>query len=126
MLAIGDCAALTPEGASRTLAPTAQIATQQAHYLARVLPGRIAGHNSPGFVAKDLGSLVSLGPYNAYGTFGGSGLLPGRFIRGHLAQLAHVGLHAQHQVAAQGLGRSALGWCAEALQRAAFSRIRLS
>lgn len=125
VLALGDCAACTPPGAERPLPPTAQIATQQAHYLALALPARLRGQTSPDFRARDLGALVSLGAYNAYGTLGASGLLPGRFIRGRLAQWAHAGLHARHQAAVQGLGRAALGWLAEALHRRAGSPVRL-
>lgn len=39
IFALGDCASLTLRDQQRPLAPTAQVATQQAEYLARYLPG---------------------------------------------------------------------------------------
>ncbi len=126
IFALGDCASLQQPGAAQALPPTAQVATQQALHLARHLPALLRGQRAPAFAHRDLGALVSLGRYSAYGTLGAAGVLPGHFLSGRLAQLGHTWLHRRHQAAVQGWGRAGLTWLTEQLHRAAFPTIRLS
>lgn len=79
ILAIGDCASLTIEGSERPLPATAQVATQQAQYLAENFEHILAGRPIPAFAPRDFGALVSLGKYNAYGTLGAAGVLSGYY-----------------------------------------------
>ncbi len=73
IFALGDCASLTPEGEERPLPATAQVANQQALHLVRHLPARLRnGKPVPPFRFRDLGALVALSEYNAFGTLGRS------------------------------------------------------
>lgn len=106
--AVGDCASLTPEGQSRPLAPTAQVAHQQAAYLSVELPKLLASQSGANFVYKDFGSLLSLGGYGAFGSLGKFGFFKGGFIRGRVAQLGHALLYRSHQARLHGFWRGGL------------------
>ncbi|EPB9494533.1 TPA: NAD(P)/FAD-dependent oxidoreductase [Pseudomonas aeruginosa] len=125
VFALGDCASLTPAGASRPLPPTAQVARQQAMHLARHVPGWLEDQSIPAFVVRDLGSLVSLSRYNAFGTLGRHGLFRNRFIRGRFAQLSHALLYRLHQAELHGLGRAGLIWLSDAIAATVRPRIRV-
>lgn len=124
--AVGDCASLTLPGAARPLPPTAQVAHQQAQYLSRQLP-RIIEHGmaAPDFVHRDLGMLVSLGDYDAYGSLGKFGLFRGLTFRGRLAQASHALLYRSHQARLHGLLRGSLLWLVDQLNASLRGSIRL-
>lgn len=127
IFALGDCASLVPESAARPLPATAQVANQQALHLARHLPAwLLEGREPPAFRFRDLGSLVSLSDYNAFGTLGRFGFFQARFIKGRFAQLSHAWLYRQHQVSLHGVSRAALLWVADRLNAMVRPRIRLS
>lgn len=126
VFAVGDCASFTPPGASKPLPPTAQVARQQAAHLGRHLPGWLEGGRLPPFEFHDLGSLVSLGTYNAYGTLGRYGLFKGRSIQGRFAQLSHAMLYRLHQMEIHGLARAAAIWLSDFITTAVGYRIRVS
>ncbi|MFT3758177.1 NAD(P)/FAD-dependent oxidoreductase [Thauera sp.] len=125
VFALGDCSSLVPEGASRPLPPTAQVARQQAMHLARHVPAWLDGKPIPPFILRDLGSLVSLSRYNAFGTLGRHGLFRNRFIRGRFAQLSHALLYRLHQAELHGLGRAGLIWLSDAISATVRPRIRV-
>lgn len=111
VFALGDCAALTPAGADRPLPPSAQIAYQQATYLIRNLPGWLDGKPLPPFHNIDMGALVTLGRYNAFGSLGKLGIFKNDFTyRGYLAQLSHIFLYRSHQARLHGFWRGSLLW----------------
>lgn len=110
IFAIGDCASLVPPNSTAALPATAQVARQQAIYLAKHLPAWLEGTPLPPFVFRDFGTLVSLGRYNAFGTLGRRGFLKGGFIRGHFAQFSHAMLYRLHQVELHGLARASMLW----------------
>ncbi|WP_321865521.1 NAD(P)/FAD-dependent oxidoreductase [Paraburkholderia tropica] len=126
IFALGDCSSLTPAGAERALAPTAQVATQQAEYLARHLPGWLAGKPLPEFAFRDFGALVSLSDYDAFGTLGRFGFFRGGFIRGRVAQLSHAMLYRRHQQSLHGLRKATLLWTAERINGWVQPKIRLA
>lgn len=126
IFAIGDCASLQLPDSERSLPPTAQVATQQAQHLARHLVDRLHGRPLLDFRHRDLGSLVSLSRYSAYGTLGRAGVLPGHFLSGRVAQMGHDWLHRRHQAAVLGWARTGLLWVTEHLHRRALPPIRLS
>ena len=101
MFALGDCSSFSGVD-GRSLPTTAQVARQQAVFLARSLVGYLR-QNSPlaEFHFRDMGSLVSLADYAAYGTLGSYGFFRGGFLRGHLAHLAHAALYRMHQMVAR-------------------------
>ncbi len=126
VFALGDCASLTVAGHERPLAPTAQVATQQAEHLSRHLPGWLAGKPIPDFAFHDFGSLVSLSDYNAFGTLGRFGFFRGGFIRGRFAQLSHAMLYRRHQQALHGMRKATLLWAAEQINGLVQPKIRLA
>lgn len=125
ILAVGDCASFTPDGQERPLPPTAQVAHQQARYMARHLPALIDGKRVPGFAFRDAGALVSLGDYGAFGSLGKFGILEGGFIQGRVAQLGHVLLYRSHQARLHGFWRGGLLWLVDLLNARIRPKIRL-
>jgi NADH:ubiquinone reductase (H+-translocating) len=126
VFAVGDCASLTPTGHEPPLPATAQVATQQAEYLARHLPRWLEGKPLPEFVFRDFGSLVSLSDYNAFGTLGRLGFFKGGIIRGRAAQLGHALLYRRHQHALHGFGKATLLWTAEQINSLVQPKVRLT
>jgi NADH dehydrogenase len=127
IFALGDCASLVPEGAGRPLPSTAQVANQQALHLIRHLPDCLRkGKPVPPFHFRDLGALVSLSDYNAFGTLGRFGFYKGGFIKGRFAQLSHALLYRRHQLSLHGPGRTALLWMADRINALVQPDIRIS
>lgn len=127
VFALGDCASFTPPGHDKPLPPTAQVANQQALHLARHLPGLVLeGKAVAPFVFHDLGALVSLSRYNAFGTLGKFGFFKGMFVQGTFAQLSHAWLYRKHQMGLHGAWHTLVMWLAERLNRRVKPRIRLS
>ncbi len=123
--ALGDCASLTPAGAGRPLPPTAQVAHQQAKYLIRALPQVLQGRPVPDFAFRDLGALVSLGDYDAFGSLGQYGLFNGLTFRGRLAQLSHIMLYRSHQARIHGFWRGGMLWLVDRLNSLLRAPVRL-
>ena len=123
--ALGDCAALTPQGASRPLPPTAQVAHQQAKYLVDALPRALAGKPVRDFRYRDMGALVSLADYDAFGSLGQFGLFHGQTFRGQLAQISHVMLYRAHQARIHGFWKGGLLWLVDRLNSRVRAPIRL-
>jgi NADH:ubiquinone reductase (H+-translocating) len=127
IFALGDCASLVPEGAQRPLPSTAQVANQQALHLIRHLPAWLRdGKPVPAFRFRDLGALVALSDYNAFGTLGRLGFFKGGFIEGRFAQLSHAVLYRRHQLSLHGPGRAALLGLAERINALVKPDIRIS
>lgn len=126
VLAMGDCASLTPAGAERPLPATAQVARQEALHLARHLPAWLEkGTAMPPFSYRDYGNLVSLGGYDAYGTLGRYGFFKGGFLKGRFAELSHALLYRLDQVDLHGPLRGSLLWLIGDLNRLVQPPIRL-
>ncbi|MGF6573007.1 NADH dehydrogenase [Paraburkholderia sp. GAS333] len=126
IFALGDCSTLTLAGNERALAPTAQVATQQAQFLAKHLPDWLETGSLPDFAFHDFGALVSLSDYNAFGTLGQFGFFRGGFIKGRFAQLSHAMLYRQHQQALHGFRKATLLWTAERINGLVQPSIRLT
>ena len=124
---MGDCASLIPEGADRALPSTAQVANQQALHLIRHLPAWLQeGKPVPPFRFRDLGALVALSEYNAFGWLGRIGFFKGGFIKGWFALLNHALLYRRHQLSLHGPLRALLLWMAERINAMVRPRIRIS
>jgi len=125
--ALDDFASLVPKGAERLLPSTAQVANQQAMQLISCLPAWLRnGEPVLPFRFRDLGSLVSLSDYNAFGTLARFGFFKGGFIKGRFAQLSHVLLYRRHQLSLHGTGRAVLLWLAERINALVQPDIRIS
>lgn len=74
---------------------------------------------------RDLGSLVSLGEYDAFASLGKFGLLKGTTLRGRLAQASHVLLYRSHQARLHGIIRGSLLWLVDQLNARLRGSIRL-
>ena len=127
IFALGDCASFVAEGAARPLPATAQVANQQALHLVRHLPAWLRKSTPvPPYHFRDLGALVALSGYNAFGRLGRFGFFKGGFIKGRFAQLSHAVLYRQHQLSLHGPYRAALLWLAERLNALVQPTIRIS
>ncbi|MDY6457334.1 NAD(P)/FAD-dependent oxidoreductase [Acinetobacter faecalis] len=116
IFAVGDCSSLILPGNERALAPTAQIAHQQAQHIIKHLSGLVFQQKSiPEFKYHDFGSIVALGSYDAFASLGQFGLLKQATLRGLLAQLGHIMLYRTHQVMLYGFWRGSLFWLSEKL-----------
>jgi NADH dehydrogenase len=80
----------------------------------------------PPFRFRDLGALVSLSDYNAFGTLGRFGFFKGGFIKGRFAQLSHALLYRRHQLSLHGPFRAALLWLAQRINALVQPNIRIS
>jgi NADH:quinone reductase (non-electrogenic) len=127
IFALGDCASLVPEGEERQLPATAQVANQQALHLIRHLPAWLRkGKPVPPYRFRDLGALVALSDYNAFGRLGRFGFFKGGFIKGRFAQLSHAVLYRRHQLSLHGPYRAALLWLADRINALVQPKIRIS
>jgi NADH:ubiquinone reductase (H+-translocating) len=126
VFALGDCSSL-PGKDGKPLPTTAQVARQEAVFLARSL-ARHLRRNRPlaEFHFRDMGSLVSLADYAAYGTLGSYGFFRGGFLKGRVAHVAHAALYRMHQMDLYGPVRGGVIWLADDLIRAVRPRIHLS
>ena len=102
LFALGDCAALTPAGSDRPLPSTGQVARQQAAYLASAIPERMANRHVRAFAYRDMGTLVSLSQYGAFGHLAKRGVLPAIALKGWLARMAHHAFYRMHQIGLSG------------------------
>lgn len=124
--AIGDCASVTLVENEKALAPTAQVASQQAEHLSRHLFPAILGKSlPPPFKHKDFGSLVSLSEYDAYGSLGRFGFFRGQTFYGRLAHFSHALLYRKHQIRIHGFWRGSAIFVVDLLSKRLRPGIRL-
>ncbi|MFC7514912.1 NAD(P)/FAD-dependent oxidoreductase [Herbaspirillum sp. GCM10030257] len=104
--AIGDCSNYVCPEKGAAVPPRAQVAHQQAMYLAEVL-AKEPGIKSPAFQYRDYGSLVSLGPFAAVGSL--LGAAPGRemLVGGVIARVLYALMYQKHVMALHGFIRMA-------------------
>lgn len=96
IFAFGDCASCVLEGQERALPPRAQVASQQAKYLARSFKARFANKPVADFVYKDKGSLVSLSKQGTVGNLMGN-LSKDFTFEGKIARFIYISLYRLHQ-----------------------------
>ncbi|MGH6812790.1 MAG: NAD(P)/FAD-dependent oxidoreductase [Methylocella sp.] len=126
IFALGDCASCAAAD-GKPLPTTAQVARQQAVFLASSLSDHLTRNKPPSeFKFRDMGSLVALGDYAAYGSLGQHGFLHGAQFKGWLAMIGHASLYRMHQLDLNGLVKGGVGWLADDLTRLAGPRIGLN
>ncbi|MEM1050468.1 MAG: NAD(P)/FAD-dependent oxidoreductase [Pseudomonadota bacterium] len=113
--ALGDCSSLVPDGAEAPLPPTAQVASQQAAYLAKAIMDDIQGKPSEPFHYNDRGSLVSLGAYGSYGSLPKKGFVPSILISGMWASMLHPLFFRIHMFRLLGPILGCVGWLRDGL-----------
>ncbi len=107
VFAIGDCAACTPPGETKPIAPRAQAAHQMADHMIRQIDHRLKGRPLEPFKYQDFGSLVSLGRYSTVGNLMGFVVGRSMFIEGLFARFVYRSLYKMHEAALHG-GRAVL------------------
>jgi NADH:ubiquinone reductase (H+-translocating) len=126
IFAIGDCAA-APSHIGNTIAPpTAQVAHQEASYLAKELERRLSGKSGGPFRYHPRGTLVSLGQGGAAGEFPvlrrEHSVFP---AHGTLAKLLYVSLYHMHRMALHGWLRATALFFADRLRRTTLPPVKL-
>ncbi|MBO1326772.1 NAD(P)/FAD-dependent oxidoreductase [Acetobacter sp. TBRC 12305] len=122
IFAVGDCSFIRDE----PLPPTAQVARQQAHHLAKHVPALIRnGTAVPSCVFRNKGAIVALGDYNGWGTLPGGTVFGGGLLNGLSARLGHMMLYRQHQVELYGLSRGLMSCLADWLDTLVRPSVRL-
>lgn len=111
IFATGDCAGLEVEmddGQKRWVPPRAQSAHQMADTVGQNILRMIRGQALLDFAYKDMGSLVSLGEYNAFGRLMGGLAGGGMSVRGRIARWLYISLYRIHQSSIYGWPRTLL------------------
>ncbi|WP_151636967.1 NAD(P)/FAD-dependent oxidoreductase [Noviherbaspirillum aerium] len=106
IFAIGDCSSYVCPSKGAAVPPRAQVAHQQAMYLAEVLSAK-AGSEPPPFRYRDYGSLVSLGPFAAVGSLLCSNPTREMLLGGVAARVLYGLMYQKHVMALHGFLRMA-------------------
>lgn len=123
--AIGDCAA-TPGADGRTLPATAQVAHQQARWLAGALQRQLRGREPGSFTFHPKGIMVSLGKHTAVGSLAAV-VGPRRHyhVEGRGAKLLYVSIYRLHQAVVHGWPLACLLWMGDKLRGVARPALKL-
>ncbi|MFC3626942.1 NAD(P)/FAD-dependent oxidoreductase [Vogesella amnigena] len=123
--ALGDCAACDG-GNGRPLPATAQVAHQQAKWLATELQQRLAGQQAVLFQFKPQGMMVSLGKHTAVGSLAAIvGPKRDYYVEGRGAKLIYASLYRMHQAAVHGWLLATLLFIGDKLRRVAKPALKL-
>lgn len=125
IFAFGDCASCPSPDGGKPVPPRAQAAHQEAKFLLRALPLHMAGKPLPKFEFRDLGSLVSLGRFNAVGNLMGNLVGGSLLVEGLFARLLYWSLYRMHIMALFGFGRTVLDTLIHWLRGKTAPRIKL-
>lgn len=120
IFAFGDCAHCQPRANEPVLGPRAQVASQQAAFLAEALKLRLRGQHLPMFNFSDKGSLVSLSKNKAVGE-----LLGQVNVQGIVAKSMYVSLYRMHQAAIYGYAHAGLLTAKDFVSRKISPKIKL-
>ncbi|WP_348946061.1 NAD(P)/FAD-dependent oxidoreductase [Chitinibacter sp. FCG-7] len=126
VFAIGDCAAASDGEGGPQLAATAQVAHQQASWLADALIRKLNGREITPFVFKPQGMMVSLGKHTAVGSLAAIvGPQRNYYVEGRGAKLIYASLYRLHQAAVHGWVLAGLLWIGDKLRRVARPTLKL-
>lgn len=120
IFAFGDCAHCIVDAREAALAPRAQVASQQAAFLAEALKARLTGKQQPMFIFNDKGSLVSLSENKAVGE-----LLGSVNVQGFVAKSVYVSLYRLHQATIYGYTHAGLLTAKDFVTRKIMPKIKL-
>ncbi|MGL6041344.1 MAG: NAD(P)/FAD-dependent oxidoreductase [Deefgea sp.] len=124
--ALGDCSALSLNDDGILLPATAQVAHQQAEWLAGALQKHIAGAEVQPFQFKPQGMMVSLGKHTAVGSLAAIvGPQRNYYVEGRGAKLIYASLYRMHQAAVHGWILTGLLWVGDKLRRVARPSLKL-
>lgn len=129
IFAFGDCAScpwpIKDKDENNTVPPRAQAAHQQAVFMVDALKRRLDGKPLQNFNYHDLGSLVSLGRFDAVGNLMGPLVGSTLFIEGFLARMLYISLYRRHMIALHGFIRTVADTLGQWLQRRTAPRVKL-
>ena len=125
IFAMGDCAYLIQAGETHPVPPRAQAAHQQAVFLLKQIPRRLAGRPIEPFRYRDFGSLVSLGEFSTIGSLMGFISGKGLWVEGHFARLMYRSLYKMHETALHGPLKVAFDTLARAMTRRTEPHVKL-
>lgn len=125
IFAFGDCASCPWPEKDSTVPPRAQAAHQQAEFLFGALKSRLDNQPLPIFKYRDLGSLVSLGRFDAVGNLMGPLIGSTLFVEGMLARALYFSLYRMHLIALHGWVRTIADTIGQWLQRKTSPRVKL-
>lgn len=120
VFAFGDCAHCILDAREAPLGPRAQVASQQATFLAEAMQARIKGRPLPMFQFSDKGSLVSLSKNKAVGE-----LLGQVNVQGFVAKSMYVSLYRMHQATIYGYAHAGLLTAKDFVTRKIAPKIKL-
>lgn len=120
IFAMGDCACYVPKGAERAVPPRAQVANQQAVFLAKALKNRLQQQPMGAFEFKDKGSLVSLSEKSSVGS-----ILNDVNVEGFVARIMYVSLYRFHQVALHGVFKTLLLMMNDLIAKSASPKLKM-
>jgi len=123
IFALGDCAAALSDAG--TAPPTAQVAHQQAGYLARALPRRLQGKPVKPFRYKSRGTLISLGNKQAVGEIPVAHHRAPLTITGTKTKFLYIALYQMHRAVLFGWPRTVALMIADWLRRRTLPPIKL-
>ncbi|HEY0847565.1 MAG TPA: NAD(P)/FAD-dependent oxidoreductase [Noviherbaspirillum sp.] len=106
VFALGDCSSHVCPVKGSAVPPRAQVAHQQAVFLAEVL-SRPRGKEIPAFQYRDYGSLVSLGPFAAVGVLSSGAKGREMLVGGAAARLLYGLMYRKHVLSLHGFVRMA-------------------
>lgn len=120
IFAMGDCACYIPTGAERPVPPRAQVANQEAIFLAKALARRLQNKPLGTFEFKDKGSLVSLSNQSTVGN-----ILGNINVEGLFARMMYVSLYRFHQVVLHGVFKTSLMIIKDLLSKGSSPQLKL-
>ncbi len=123
IFAIGDCAAAA--GAEGMLPPTAQVAHQQATYLARALARRLRREPTKPFRYRARGTLISMGELQAVGEIPLTQRSAPLTLNGTKTKILYISLYHMHRVTLFGWQRTLALILADWLRRKTAPPIKL-
>ena len=124
IFALGDCAACPSHNTDAFLAPRAQVAHQQAVFLARAMKCRVTGRALPEFSYRDAGTLVGFGNKGTIGSLSGLRARP-IFVDGWVATVVYKLIYRKHVMTLTGFARMAFDTASHWLRRRAHPLIKL-
>lgn len=119
---LGDCAECVIDG--KRLAPRAQVAQQQAVFLAENLIEFVEECKIPKFVFHEKGSLITIGQQGAVGNIFAS-IFGSFYVQGFIAKWAYVSLYRKHQLQTLGLYRTIIQVLKDSMTRVVGPKIKL-